>query len=107
MRVRREGDRRAGVGEQPPDALAHTLGLRERALPLEVGVLGRVVPRLQLSLARHVRPRLVRMPRQEQPLGDAKGRVVLGEPLDQSSPRIAQRSGKNGLWSVERRYSAP
>ncbi len=107
VRVRRERNRRGRVGEQPPYSLAHPLRLRERALPLEVGVLGRVLPRLQLSLAGHIRPRLVRMPRQEQPLGDAKGRVVLGEPLDQSSPRIVQRSGKNGWWSVERRYSAP
>ena len=107
MRVPRERDRRTGVGEQPPDSLAHALGLRERALPLQVGVLGRVLPRLQLALARDVGPRLVRVPGQKQPLGDPEGRVVLGKTLDQSSLRTAQRSGKNGLWSVERRYSAP
>ena len=107
MGVRRERHRRAGVREQAPDSLPQTLGLRECALPLEVGVLGRVLPRLQLSLPPDVRPRLVRMAGQEQPLGHAEGRVVLGEALDQSSLRIAQRSGKNGWWSVVRRYSAP
>ncbi len=107
VRVRRKRNRRAGIGEQPPDSLSHTLRLRERALPLEVGVLGGVLPRLKLSLAGYIRPRLMRVPGQVHPLGHAKGRVVLGKPLDQSSPRIVQRSGKNDLWSVVRRYSAP
>ncbi len=107
MRVRPERDGRAGVVEQPPNAVAQPLRLRERALPLEVRMLGRVLPRLQLPLAADVGPGLVRMSRQEQALGDTKGRVVSGEALDQSSLRIAQRSGKNGWWSVERRYSAP
>ena len=69
-------------------------------------MLGRVLPRLELPLARHVGPRLMRVPGQEQPLGDAEARVVLRERV-QSSLRTAQRSGKNGLCSVERRYSAP
>ena len=103
---RRERDRRAGVVEQPPDSLAQPLRLRERPLPLEVRVLGRVLPRLELPLAPDVRPRLMRVPGQEQPLGDAELRVVLRERV-QSSLRTAQRSGKNGLCSVERRYSAP
>ena len=106
VRVRGERDRRAGVVEQPPHSFAQPLRLRERPLPLEVRVLGRVLPRLELPLAPDVGPRLVRVPRQEQPLGDAELRVVLRERV-QSSLRTAQRSGKNGLCSVERRYSAP
>ena len=106
VRVRSERDRRAGVVEQPPHALAQPLRLRERPLPLEIRVLGRVLPRLELPLAPDVGPRLVRVPGQQQPLGDAELRVVLRERV-QSSLRTAQRSGKNGLCSVERRYSAP
>ncbi len=48
VRVRGERDRRAGVPEQPPDSLAHALGHCERTLPLQVGVLGRVLPGLEL-----------------------------------------------------------
>ena len=106
MRVGRKRNRRNGIVKQPPHPLAQALRLRERPLPFEIGVLGRVLPRLQLPLARHVRPRLVRVAGQEQPLGNAEGRVVLRERI-QSSLRTAQRSGKNGLCSVERRYSAP
>ena len=106
VRVRSERDRRAGVVEQPPHPVAQPLRLRERPLPLEVRVLGRVLPRLELPLAPDVGPRLVRVAGQQQPLGDAELRVVLRERV-QSSLRTAQRSGKNGLCSVERRYSAP
>ena len=106
VRVRSERDRGAGVVEQLPDPLAQPLGLRERPLPLEVRMLGRVLPRLELPLAPDIGPRLMRVARQKQPLGDAKLRVVLRERV-QSSLRTAQRSGKNGLCSVVRRYSAP
>ena len=102
MRVHGQRNRGAGVVEQLPHAVAQALRLRERPLPLEIRVLGRVLPRLELPIAPDVGPRLVRVPGQQQPLGDAELRVVRGERV-QSSLRTAQRSGKNGLCSVERR----
>ena len=59
-----------------------------------------------LALERDVRPRLVRVPGQQQPLGDAEARVVVGQWVH-SRRRTAHRSGKAASKSVVRRYAAP
>ena len=65
------------VAEQRPKAGAHLLGLGERPPPLLVHVARGVVEGLDLALERDVRPRLVGVPGEQQPLGDAEARVVL------------------------------
>ena len=80
--------------------------LRERALPLVVDVQRGVVERLDLPLERDVRPRLVRVAGEQQPLGDAEARVVArraGSPRRELTARlrIAHRSGNAGWSSVD------
>ena len=73
-------------------------------------------------LARHIGPGLVRMPREEQALADAKATIVPGDRVGRASQvgqsrsglghpqraaRMAQRSGKSGWKRVARRYSTP
>ena len=104
-RVLVERDLRVRLVEPQPETLAHALRLLERAPPLLVDVERRVVPGLDDAFPTDVGPGLVRVAGQEQTLPDAEARVVRRELLrpDQSSERTVQRSGKNGLWSVERR----
>ena len=94
------------VAEQRPKAGAHLLGLGERPPPLLVHVARGVVEGLDLALERDVRPRLVGVPGQQQPLGDAEARVVLGQRVHRRL-RTAHRSGKAASNSVVRRYAAP
>ena len=74
-----EGDLAARVAEQRPEAGAHLVGLGECAPPLLVHVARGVLEGLDVALERDVRPRLVRVPGQQQPLGDAEARVVAGQ----------------------------
>ena len=97
-----QGDLAAGVAEQRPEAGAHLLGLGERAPPLLVDVARGVLEGLDLALERDVRPRLVRVPGQQQPLGDAEARVVVGQRVHRRR-RTAHRSGKAASKSVVRR----
>ena len=101
-----QGDLAVRVAEQRPKAGAHLLGLGERPPPLLVHVARGVVEGLDLALERDVRPRLVRVPGQQQPLGDAEARVVLGQRVHRRL-RTAHRSGKAASKSVVRRYAAP
>ena len=94
------------VAEQRPKAGAHLLGLGERPPPLLVHVARGVVEGLDLALERDVRPRLVGVPGEQQPLGDAEARVVLGQRVHRRL-RTAHRSGKAASKSVVRRYAAP
>src|SRR5690606_12907989 len=121
-----------GVAVQEPGvAEADAVGLLEGALPLVVDVLGGVEPRLLLPLEAAVRPRLVRVAGQEEPVRDVEAAVVRrqgvparvelfrsdhraslvlssrSKPRRHSSVRIAHRSGNAGLKSVVLRYSAP
>ena len=101
-----QGDLAVRVAEQRPEAGAHLLGLGERPPPLLVHVAGGVVEGLDLALERDVRPRLVGVPGEQQPLGDAEARVVLGQRVHRRL-RTAHRSGKAASKSVVRRYAAP
>ncbi len=109
VRVLREGDLCVVLAEEQPEAVPDRVGLREGAVPLLVDAERRVLERLQLALARHVGPGLVRVAGEEQPVGDAEGGVVgrqrVRRPpqvveLDHSSLRTDQRSGKAGLFRV-------
>src|SRR5207249_10047813 len=106
------------VVEQLREAAPHAVRHGESVLPLVVYVLRRVEPGALLGLETDVRPGLMRVAGQEQPLGDAEPAVVTRERVGarverprrhaaHSSVRIAQRSGNAGLFSVVSRYSAP
>src|SRR5207249_10315827 len=84
----------------------HARGLLFRARPFVVDEFRGVEPGALLTVECRVRPRLVRMARQEHALGDAKARVVPRQRIH-SRDRIAQRSGKMFCPSVVRRYDAP
>ena len=112
VRVLPERDLGARLAEQAPEAVAHGLGLGEGPVPLLVDVQRRVLERLELPLARHVGPGLVRVAGEKQPVGDPERGVVGGQrvrrppqvvELDHSSLRTDQRSGKAGLFRVVRR----
>ena len=114
--IGRERDPVARIAEQPGESLAHPLGALEGMVPLVVDVAGSVEPRLGLGLEAAVGPGLVRVPGEQQPLGDAEagvvgrervGRAMQRRRVHHSSVRMAQRSGKSGLLSVVMRYSAP
>jgi hypothetical protein len=95
-----------------PESVPHELGLGESTIPLLVDAERCVLERLELALARHVRPGLMRMAREEKAIGDTERRVVGGKrvrrppqvvELDHNSVRTVQRSGKTGWESVVRR----
>ena len=106
VRAGAQDDLAAGIAEQPTQSRAHLLGLGEGPPPLLVDVAGGVLEGLHLPLERDVGPRLVGVPGQQQPLGDAKARVVLGQRVHRRR-RTAHRSGKAASKSVVRRYAAP
>ena len=109
----------AGSSSRRAIALADALGLGDGELPLLVDRPRGVVERLENALARHVRPGLVRMSGEQQPLADPEVAVVRGERVGvaaqsrerrsagHSEARIAQRSGNSGWKRVARRYSTP
>ena len=68
-----------GSPSSAPEAGPHLVGLGERPPPLLVHVARGVVEGLDVALERDVRPRLVRVPGEQQPLGDAEARVVARE----------------------------
>ena len=76
MRVLPQGDHAVAIAEQPCVAAPHPLGFLFGPRPLLVDVLGRVDPCLGLPLERDVRPRLMRVAGQEQPLADPEAGVV-------------------------------
>ena len=99
-----ERDLGTRLAEQGTEAVADPLGLRERTLPLLVDVARRVLERLHLALERDVGPGLVRVAGEQQPLGNAKARVVRGERVGaHSSVRTDHRSGNAGCSSVPAR----
>ena len=102
VRVDAQGDLAVGVAEQRPEAGAHLLGLCEGPPPLLVHVARGVHEGLDVALERDVRPRLMRVPGQQQPLGDAEARVVVGQWVHRRL-RTAHRSGKAASKSVVRR----
>ena len=125
---RGERDRSRRAAQESPVSLAHPLGARERMRPLLVHVLGGVQPRLLLPFEPPVRPCLVAVAGQEEPLANPEVGVVGRERVRaaaeilgrqhrarsrrsprhaHSSVRIAQRSGKKGSDRVVRRYPAP
>ncbi len=77
--VRGEGDGAGVVAEEAGVAAADALGLLERARPLLVDELRGVEPGPHLPLEAAVRPGLVGVAGQEQPLGHAEARVVRRE----------------------------
>jgi len=80
--VVRRGTKRvvtAAVVQQARIARAHAIGHLLGAIPLLVHELRRVLPGALLPRERHVGPGLVRVPGQEQPVGDVEPRVVSGE----------------------------
>ena len=91
-----QGDLAARVAEQRPQAGAHLLGLGERAPPLLVHVARGVLEGLDVALERDVRPRLVRVPGQQQPLGDAEARVVVARAGSQPAAHRPQ-VGEGGV----------
>src|SRR3989475_5370783 len=116
--VRAESDRAIGVVEQPRKPALHPARHGKRALPLLVHVLGRVEPGALLGLEPHVGPCLMRVACQQQSVRDPEAAIMrregvrtavqrLRRHVGHSSVRIAQRSGKAGLFSVVSRYSAP
>ncbi|GMU65819.1 MAG: hypothetical protein AMXMBFR36_20930 [Acidobacteriota bacterium] len=106
-----ERDLAAGIGEPPAEPLAHALGALEGALPLAVDPFGGVRGGLELAVEGDVRPGLVRVAGEQQPLADPEARVARRERVGRggerrerdrhSSARIAQRSGKSGRKRVD------
>ena len=91
-------DRRAGVAEQR--AARRRAARRPSRTPAPTSrptCSAASSPRLELPLARDVGPRLVRVPGQQQPLGDAEARVVLaraGSKLGCGRPRGRGRTAE-------------
>jgi hypothetical protein len=97
-----ERDAGAGLVEEKPEAVTHALGLRERAFPFLVHMPGSVLERLDLAVQCDIRPGLMRVPGQQQPVGDPELGVVPSKVVH-SSLRTAHRSGKIGVNRVVRR----
>ncbi len=104
-----------GVIEQSSKAFPNGFGLYEGPVPLPIGEIGRVRPRLLLSFEPTIWPCLMGMTGEEQALGDPELRVVWCECVwcraqifevqlrPHSDVRIAHRSGKTGWNRVEAR----
>jgi hypothetical protein len=110
MGARGEGDVGARIVQEAGEPGTYLIGPGEGAVPLVVHQLRRVEPRLLECRKADVRPRLVRMARQEQPLRDPEPRVMprQGGGIElHSSVRITQRSGYAGRLRVVVRYAAP
>ncbi len=117
--ARAKGDLPTGIAEQRAVALADALGAGEGELPLLVDRPRGVVEGFDDPLARDVRPGLMGMSREQQPLADPEVAIVRGEGVGvgrerrerrsaaHREDRIAQRSGKSGWKRVARRYSTP
>ncbi len=75
VRIRRERYTSAGASQQPCEAVAHVLRLRERMLPFVVDVPCGVEPCILVRLERLVGPGLMRMAGQQQAFRDAEPRV--------------------------------
>jgi hypothetical protein len=84
VRVLRQRDRSV-VGEQLPEAHTDALGLRERALPLLVDSAGGVLEGFELPLPRDIRPGLMRVPGEKEPLAHAERGVVRGDRVRRSA----------------------
>jgi hypothetical protein len=95
MRVFGEGYTLRRIIEEARESVSYFVCLLEGEIPDVVNVFRRIEPRLLLRLERDIRPGLMRMTSEENPLGDAETLVVLGEPfrIDHSSERIAHKSG--------------
>ena len=106
-----ERDVLGAVAEQPCKPGAHAVGLDRGLLPLLVDVFGGIEPGALLRLESDVRPCLMRVAGQQQPLADAEARIVLGERiLDQATSlsfclvaRSPQPEPRADLLSVPRR----
>ena len=72
VRVRPQGDVAVRIVQQPPPACAHFVGNGSSAVPFLVDQRGGIQPGLLLRVERDVGPGLMRMPGQEQSLGDSK-----------------------------------
>src|SRR5207253_5627628 len=79
VRIHAQRDGAVRVVEQLREAAPHAVRHGESVLPLVVYVLRRVEPGALLGLETDVRPGLMRVAGQEQPLGDAEPAVVTRE----------------------------
>ena len=91
VRVLAERDVLWPVAEEPREAGAHGCGLDRRSLPFVVDELCGIEPGALLRVEADVRPRLVRVAGQQQPLADSKSRVVPREGI-LVSPRSSSQS---------------
>jgi YVTN family beta-propeller protein len=76
VRVLAERDVLCAVADESSEARAHRCGLDGRSLPLVVDELCGIEPGALLRIEPDVRPRLVRVACEQQPLTDSKSRVV-------------------------------
>ena len=114
VRVLAERDVLCAVADESSEARAHRCGLDRRSLPLIVDELCGIEPGALLRVEPDVRPRLVRVACEQQPLTDSKSRVVPREGiLCQSSVLGPQstvlvtvdrglRTVDRGPWTVDR-----
>jgi hypothetical protein len=105
VRAGAERELRVRVAEEAAQPVPDPVGLLERQRPLAVGVPGRVHERVDLPGQRHVRPGLVGVAGEQQPLGDAEAGVVRREPrglVHHIALLTAHRSGKQGASELMR-----
>ena len=76
VRVLAERDVLCAVADESSEARAHRCGLDGRSLPFVVDELSGIEPGALLRVEPDVRPRLVRVACEQQPLTDSKSRVV-------------------------------
>ncbi len=76
MSVRPQGDVTGRIVQQTAPAFAHFVGNGSSAVPFLVDQRGGIQPGLLLRVEGDVGPGLMRMPRQEQSIGNSKPGVV-------------------------------
>ena len=81
VRVLAQRQLTAVVAEQSAVASAHSFGDFKSTVPFLIDVFRCVAPSLLLALEPPVRPSLMRVPGEQQPVGNAKLAVLRGQPI--------------------------